>query len=451
MAKLRIQAPDGKTLVIDATGYDKSEYDDLASAALEHYSSQAGPKNPIPADVENEPGVNDTTVADVAGAVHNLGTRAKAGYAGLANLVSGNGLNQAASDVENVNEGQSPETTAGKIGSAVGSLVTPEQIALQGGLGAALEASGFGPWVGNVMKSWGEKAALSAIGIVKNIAKGIGIENLDALAQFLLNPIKIGSKTFPPIVQALRTPEAMLKAAQEVQQAAGAALGKISPVVDEAVKANPAAIDLPAILQSLDKMKLAVEDVAPNLGKAVVKQYEAAIDDFYNVVQKETLSDNPQLFTRLRDLKTTIGNLVYKHGNPLESKAALEDAYGALSKGIDAAAQAADKTVGAAFDEANAVYTKITAVVEALEGKVLSGSVKGFFSDIPAMGAGMLAGFLNPVAAIPTAIAAHTARNYGPQAIASGLNAISPYAAPIVNTAVRSLPIVGNAISSALE
>lgn len=399
-------------------------------------------------DWRNEPGLETSPLMVMPSDVREVGKKTKAGYAGLADILN---PEQAAKNVAAVEAGKEPETRAGKIGAFIGEQVSPEQIALQGGLGAVLAASGLGPWAANVLKGWGESAARSAIGVIKNIAKSVGIENLDTLAQFLLNPVKIGPQEFPAIVQATRSPKAMLEAAQEIKAAAGAALGKISPVVDDALRTHPEAIDLKAILESLDKMKLAVEETAPNLGKAVVKQYEAAIDDFMNVIQKETLSDNPQLFTKLRDLKTTIGNLVYKHGNPLESKAALEDAYGALSKGIDAAAQAADKNVGIAFEEANAVYNKITAVVEALEGKILSASAKGFFSDVPSLGAGILAGMLNPVAAIPTAVGVHLAKNYGPQAIASGLNALSPYAAPILNVGVRSLPIVGNAISSALN
>lgn len=446
MPKLRIKADDGKTLVIDVTGYDQSEYDDLAIAANEDYmKGKEGPKHPIPADVENEPGLIPKL------GIEQVGTMTKAGGAGIGNLVAGKGLQQAATDVENVEAGKTPETTAGKVGSAVGGLVTPEQIALQGGLGAALTASGFGPWVAGVMKGWGEKAAISAIGMIKNIAKGIGLENIDALAQFLLKPVKIGTKTFPAVVQAASNTKDMLAAAEAIQKAAGAALGKISPVIDDAVAKNPSVIDLKAILQELDKMTLAVKEVAPKLGKAVVNQYEAAVEDFLALVKKSTEEELPSLFSDLRALKTTIGELVYKHGNPLESKAALEDAYGTLSRGIDSAAKAADPVIGAAFDEANAVYTKITAIVEALSNKAVSEIGKSFFTDVGSMGIGALAGFLNPVAAIPTAIATHVARSYGPQAIAKGLNVAAPYAAPLVKAGVRSLPIVGSAISSALE
>ena len=446
MPKLRIKADDGKTLVIDVTGYDPSDYDELAVAANEDYmSGLKGPKHPIPADVENEPGLIPKL------GFEQVGTMTKAGGAGIGDLVSGKGLQQAATDVENVEIGKTPETTAGKVGSAVGGLVTPEQIALQGGLGAALTASGFGPWVAGVMKGWGESAALSAIGIIKKIATGIGLENIDALAQFLLKPVKIGAKELPAIVQATSDTKDMLAAAKAIQNAAGAALGKISPVVDDVVASNPEALNLQVILNNLQKMREAVARSAPNLGKEVVNQYQKAIDDFVHVIKNSWTEANPALFSDLRALKTTIGNLVYKHGNPLESKAALEEAYAAISEGIDSAAKAASPAVGAAFNEANAVYNKVTAIVEALSNKAISAVGKSFFTDLGSMGVGALAGFLNPAMAIPTAIGTHVARQYGPQAIAKGLNWLAPKAAPLIKAGVRSLPIAGSAIASALE
>lgn len=450
MAKLKIQAGDGKTLVVDVTGHDPSEYDDLAAAANEDYMS----KRQQP-DWMNEPGVEDTTVHDIAAGIHKLGTLTKAGYSGVANLLSGNTAQQAATDVSNVEAGKSPETTSGKVGEFAGSLFTPEQIALQGGIGAFLEASGLGLWASNLLKGWGESAAINAVGIIKNIAKGIGLENLPELAQFLMSPIKIAGQELPAVVTATNSTTDMLAAAKAVQKAAGAALGKISPVVDEALTAHPEAIDLKTILESLDKMKLAVSETAPNLGKAVVNQYEAAIDDFINVVQKSTLGDNPSLFTDLRNLKTTIGELVYRHGNPLESKAALEDAYAALSKGIDNAAKAADPAIGAAFDEANAVYNKISAVVDALDNKAISAAAKNYFADVPALVTGSMAfgashGPMSLLTGPAAFLTTKALENYGPQAIARGLNAAAPIIGPAINAGIRAIPVAGNAIASAL-
>ena len=382
-----------------------------------------------------------------------IGENIRAGAAGLGELITGKGLQKSAETVENVQEGVKPTTTAGKVGEFVGKMVTPEQIALQAVGGTALEATGLGTWATNLLRGWGESAARAAISGIKTIAKAMGLENLSALSQFLLSPVKIGAQEFPAIVTATNTTKDMLAAAKAIQNAAGAALGKISPAVDEALTKNPGAINLKAILEDLDKLNLAVKDVAPQLGKAVVNQYESAIADFLNVVKTETLSDTPQMFTALRELKTTIGNLVFKHGSPLESKAALEDAYAVLSRGIDAAAQAAGKATGAAFDEANAIYNKAYAVVEALTGKAISEEAKGFFADIPALGAGAMGfalshgplGLITGPAAFMTAKAA---KAYGPQAVAAGLSAVAPAVGPAIT---KGIPLAANAIQAALR
>jgi phage-related protein len=363
----------------------------------------------------------------------------------------GNGLNQAAKDVQNVAAGQAPETALGKAGEMIGSAFTPEQIAAQGVIGPAMEASNLGPWAANLMKEWGESAARTAIGAIGKIAKGIGINNLDAIAQFVLKPIKLGTQFFEPIIQATSSPKDMLAAAETVQKAAGTALEKINPVIDEALRKDMSKIDLKGILENLDELKLSVEKYTPKTGKVLVQKFEDAIDDFLQLVKSSVEGENPELFTSLRSLKTTLGRIINDFGSDAPGKVALQKIWGTISQGIDDAAKAANPEISAAFNEANAVYNKITTVIEALEGKVLGSNAKSIFTDIPAIGMGILAGFTNPVAAIPTAIAAHTARNYGPQAIAKGLGVAAPIMPSLVSNAARSLPIVGNAISSALQ
>ena len=449
MPKLKIKADDGKTLLIDVTGYDKSEYDDLAIAANEDYmSKQNKPVHPIPADVENEPGLKSGITVYTKPA----GTMTKAGFAGATDLMYGAGLDQAAKDVQNVATGQAPETTQGKVGEFIGSAFTPEQIAAQFVLGSAMAASKLGPWAVNLMKEWGESAARTAIGAIGKIAKGIGIDSLDAIAQFVLKPIKLGTKTFEPIIQATSSSKDMLKAAEAVQTAAGQALEKINPVIDEALRNDMSKIDLKSILENLDELKLAVEKYAPKTGKVLVQKFEDATDDFLQLVKNSVEGENPELFTALRNLKTTLGRIINDFGSDAPGKVALQKIWGTISQGIDDAAKAANPAVSAAFSEANAIYNKITTVIEALEGKILSSSAKSIFSDVPAIGMGLLAGFTHPAAAIPTAIAAHTARNYGPQALAKGLNWIAPKVPSLVSGAARlALPLAGPAIASALE
>lgn len=443
MAKLRIKADDGKTLVIDVTGHDQSEYDELASAANDDYMVQKAKFD----DIRNEPGLE----SGLSVYTKPAGQMTKAGYAGIGNLVAGNDLQQAATDVTKVEAGEKPETTSGKVGEFAGSMFTPEQIAMQAVMGPMIEASGVGPWAAKILQGWGEKAARMAVGVIRKVAKALGSESLPAIAQFLLSPVKIGAQELPAIVAATNDGPAMLKAAEAIKSAAGAALEKINPIVDEGLIKNPGAIDLPHILQNIDKLKLAIQDAAPKLGKAVVRQFEDATDDFLEIVKRETLSDNPELFTALRNFKTILGDLIYKHGEVIPSKAALGDVYAVISKGIDEAAKAVDPVTQALFNEANAVYNKIIPIVQALEGKVVAEGSKGFFSDVSSLGVGMLTGFAHPGLAVPAAITSHLAKNYGPQAIAKGLNTLSPMAPTLIKGAARSVPIIGNAIAQGLE
>lgn len=449
MAKLRIKAADGKTLVVDVGDADPSEYDNLATAAVEDYQA----KNQRP-DWMNEPGLEDATVSTIK----NLGTMTKAGISGIADLSAGNGLQKASENVGNVEEGKEPTTAAGYVGEKVGSLFTPEQIAMQAAIGPLLEATGIGPWMADAMKGWSEKAALAAIGYTKSIGKAIGLSNLDGLAQFLMTPVEIGGKQFPAIVSATNSTDDMLAAANAVKDAAGKQLGVVSEAVDAAIKDAsemggnaPVAIDLAGLEKAAAELKGEMESVAPNLGKAVVNQYEAALKDIQNLIKKSLTGNSDTVFSDLSELKTTIGDLVYKHGSPLDSKAALNDVYHLVSDTLDGAAKNVGGKTGAAYDTANAVYHKAIAIVNALEGKALGSAAKGFFSDLSAMGTGLLAGFVNPLLAIPTAVGTHIVKNYGAQGVAAGLNAAAPLMSTAMQAGVRAVPVVGTAIASALN
>lgn len=411
----------------------------------------------IPDDVRNEAGLQADPFSVITLPAKRLGQMTEAGGAGIGNLVAGNGLEQAASDVNKVDQGGSADTTSGSIGKFAGSLVTPAQIALQGGLGAALE--GLGPWVTDVLKGWSENAAVNAVGKLKNIAKSIGIQNLDSLGKFLLSPVKIGEQELPAVVTATSSPTEMLSAVQAIKQAAGKQLGVVSNAVDDAIKTAtgmggdaPVAIDLAGLQDAVTTLKTDVESVAPNLGKAVVNQYSNAIKDINNLIKQALEGDSTDVFSKLSELKTTIGDLVYKHGSPLESKAALQDVYKAISKTLDDAAQKVGGATGAAYDQANAVYHQAVAVESALEGKVVD-AAKWF--DAPSFLAAMTAGFAThgPAAAVTvpaTYMGAKLAQNYGPQAIAAGLDASAPFMSSALKAGLRAIPVVGNGIVSAL-
>jgi hypothetical protein len=79
--------------------------------------------------------------SDLYNASKDIGNMVKGGYAGTADIVSGNGLPQAASDVNAVENGQQPTSTAGKVGDVIGSLFTPNQIIATAAAGPLVEGA----------------------------------------------------------------------------------------------------------------------------------------------------------------------------------------------------------------------------------------------------------------------------------------------------------------------
>lgn len=410
------------------------------------------------AGLEGKGPINELTeTAEMAG------RPVKAGMAGIGDIVAGNGLQQAATDVNKVENQESPETTAGKVGSAVGSLVTPAQIALQAGIGGALEASGLGPWVVEKLQGWAGNAADLAVGKIKTLAKALGIDNMDALGRFLLSPVTVGSKTFEPIVTATSSPQTMLDAAEAIQKAAGKQLGIVANTVDDAINEaanaggtamneSPVAIDLAGLQEKLATLKEEAVGDIPNLGSRVAAQYDAAIKDLEEFIKNQLKGPTDSTFSDLSAIKTKIGNLVFKHGSPLESKAALNDVYHAVSQTLSDATSKLGGESGAAYDQANEIYHQVSAVIQGLEGRVVD--AKQWF-NMATLGAGIAAGAAThgPLAAVtvPAAmIGTKAITNYAPQAIASGLNAVAPLVGPAVKAGIRAIPVAGNAIASAL-
>jgi len=343
-------------------------------------------------------------------------------------------------------------TTAVAPIEAYNAIMSPENVIGGEILGRALAPLGEG--LASLLRSWGEKAALFAIGSIKKIAEMMGSESLPALARFLLSPVKLGSKEFPAIISATSSPEKMLKAAKSIQLAAGQVLEKINPVVDEAINANPSVIDLKGILDELYKMRDRILKISPNTSAPDIAQFTKVISDYEQILQEWTKGNLTDLFTSLRALKTDLGAAVYRFGPELLSKAAIGDSYKVIAEGIDVAAHGAKPEIGAAFAEANEVYTKASAVVDALQGKVnkladqfFSGFAKavGTLGAIAGLGAKSL---LTGPAAFMTA---KTLESYGPQAIALGLNKAANIIPPIVTGVTKGTIPAASAISSALN
>lgn len=393
--------------------------------------------------------------------VKDVGNMTKAGYAGVADLIAGNGLDKSVENINHVKKGEDVTSGAAVFGEAFGDQFTPAQIAAQAALGKVGET--VGPWVANTLKGWAADAAVNAVGKIKNIAKALGIQNLDAVGKFLLAPITIGSKEFGPIVTATASPEQMLASAKAIQQAAGKNLeavaatvdGVIHGVTDESGMTMNVADSIldPAVLQKAitDLKQEAVGDL-PNLGKAVAKQFDDAAKDLELFAKKQAEGNSKTMFSDLAAIKTKIGGLVYKHGSPLDSKAALNDVYHAISNALDAAAKKVGGENGASYQAANQIYHQSTAIVEALEGKVVD--AKKWF-DAPSFLAAMSAGFAThgPAAAVtvPAAyVGMKAAQNYGPQAIAAGLNATHPLVGKGIEVTARGIPVVARGIADAL-
>lgn len=434
-----------------------SKLSDAGLDELERQQSRAAATKPVATDAP--------TVGDYGKAawdtVKDVGTMTKAGYAGVADLIAGNGLDKSVENIGHVKKGEDVTSGAAVFGEAFGDQFTPAQIAAQAAMGKIGEV--VGPWVGSVLKGWAADAAVNAVGKIKTIAKALGIQNLDAVGKFLLAPIKIGSREFEPIVTATASPEKMLASAKAIQQAAGKELEAVAKTVNGAINGVTDASGMtmnvadtildPAMLQkSIAALKEEAVGDLPNLGKAVAKQYDDAAKDLALFAEKQAEGKTATLFSDLAKIKTKIGGLVYKHGSPLESKAALNDVYHAVSDALDTAAKKVGGENGAAYDAANQIYHQVTAVVDALDGKVVD--AKKWF-DAPSFLAAMSAGFAThgPAAAVtvPAAyVGMKAAQNYGPQAIAAGLNASHPLVAKGIEVTAKGIPVVARAVADAL-
>lgn len=418
---------------LEAAGYDTSTLDENAILskldAAGYDVSQYKQSSALPDDVVNEPGLQAEVFpgADVIGhASRAVGKAVEAGGAGIGDLVAHpneEGLQRAATDVQNVESGEKPENFAGKVGKAVGSAFTPDQIAIGAGLGAALGP--VGEWAADLFKGWSEQAARNAIGFVKSMANKGDIADLSGIAQFVMNPVKVAGKTFQAILTKDSSPAEMLKAAEAIKAAAGSALGKVSETMDSAIADNSATINLGAIDQNLAKLQSAVERNAADLGAPVVKQYEKAISDFRRIIDNWKNEDAANLFTDLRSFKTTIGDLMGEGENVVASKLALQKVYGTLASELDAAAGSVSKGIGAAYSEANKAYMYASDAVEALTGKIKSDAVKPLLPSIKDLFTGNV---LN-----------------GSPALASGLRTASNAVAPAIRGVANMIPGVGAA------
>lgn len=398
----------------------------------------------------NEPGLETSPIPIMGSDVSKINRLIKAGGAGIGEITTGKGLEKAAETIKAVKAGEEPTTTAGKVGEFIGEMVTPEQIALQGGFGAVLEGLNIGPWAANLLKEWGEKAALKAIGVMKRLGEKIGSEYLPDVARFVLSPLKIGEKEFEPIITAFASPADMKAKAIAIRNAVGKALEKLNPTVDAALSENYEPIRM--ILKDITAAKKYLAETAGELAEPITQQYEKALTAIWNGVLAESKKATPAYFSKLREFKTVLGDLISNFDTNSPIKKGLVDIYGAVGTGLDKAAASAGPEIGTTFSTLNDTYNKVLMIIEALEGKNVGTWITGSTGTLLGGLTGTVGAITHsPLAAMivpATAIGAAAAQKYGPQALAAGLGVVSKVA-PFMTKNV--IPPAANTIYTGLK
>ena len=331
-----------------------------------------------------------------------------------------------------IGQGEAPkdgdEKTAVNAGKAAGMLM---DLAMPGDEGGV---------IGDKLKGWSQQAARNAIGFVKSLANKGDVEDLPAVADFVMSPVKIGDTTLPAILTSNATPREMLANADNVLKVAGPKLGEVSQTMDAAINAKPELIDLDAIENSLEALKGTVEKNAKELGAPVVSQYEKAINDFRSAVNRSPdvgqrimgqTPSNPQVFTALQKLKQTVGELMGEGDNVVPSKTAMQKIYGVFADALSDAAKGVSDELGQAYDEANNAYTYASDAVAGLRGRIRGEETKQLLPSLKSL-------ITHPVP-------------IDPAALASGLGWASKNVPQAVSAASRAIPGVLSGLTSGLS
>lgn len=474
---------------LDAAGYDVSGMDeaailkqlDAAGYDVSAYAPQA-PAGSIGQDAMHELGksplqhLEDLAPSKILPVVGAAGVNAPGAFLTAMGALPGGNPADMLTGLSHLKQHPEQLETALTRASAIAHGEAPnddEKTAVNAGkfAGTAMEATmpfeGVGKGVEAGVEALGNDAALGAIGKVKTLAKSLGVSNLDELGSFVMKPLTIGDKTFEPIVQATSSPEEMLNAAREIQKAAGKQLEAVSAAADKGVDGVgehggiAEVLDLPKLKQSVLDMKAEYEAIFPELSAGVVTQYKNALLGVERLIEKAVKGNTGTMFSDLSKAKTTLGNLVYKHGSPLESKAALNDVYHLISDTLDSGASKLEPALGKAYAQANDVYHKSVAIVDGLEGKateakdLFGGGLTGMLAATS--GAITAAATHSPIAAALAAAApvvgkvvGHKIGTYAPQMIASGLNKAAPYVGNAVRGVAQSIPGIGSLMADAL-
>jgi hypothetical protein len=339
-----------------------------------------------------------------------------------------------------------------------GNLMNPIAAGAGEAVGLIGEATGIGPWMSNWVKGVAGDFALLAINKVKALAKALNItgDGLDALGEFLLGPIKVGSQTFDPIIKANSSPQSMLDYAQEIREAIGdrlgvtaknadAAISDITNNAGTAINNSPITLDLGGLLNKIQDLKQSIVGGLENTAPDVVNEFNNILKDLQKFASNQINGETDKAFSELTALKTKLGNLT-NFNSATKSNAALQQIYGIISQTLQDAAQKLPGVSGTEYAASLDQYRKIMAVIAGLQGRSID--AHNLFTATGAI-VGAIAGhgIMSVPAAAAGAVAARTASNYGPQVIAAGLNALPGFVSTASPLAAQAANAIGNALT----
>ncbi len=243
------------------------------------------------------------------------------------------------------------------------------------------------------LKKLATEGGESALGLNTQAIKKMGTEKAEDVAEFALK----GTKALDG--ESIITPgsgtKSMWDKAVRVKEAAGSDVGSVLSKMDEAAGPVPADI-LQEIHNEIVGHQTKLMQLAPEMGDTAVQQYNKAINDFTALASDPK---SPMTFKKLGDFKAAIGDIAYKHGTPMESKAAFQDAYTAVNKGLDKAVDAGSVKIGnptlsEAYKAGKKAYDMSLRAIDGLEGKAAkeAGGKWVGFGDVMAGGLGSSVG-----------------------------------------------------------
>lgn len=269
--------------------------------------------------------------------------------------------------------------------------------AVAGGIGKGISAAGENllPALKKLATEGGESALGLTTGSIKKMgtASRMGVDKAEEVAEFALKPNQ--HLAGDSIVGGLKdNTRAMYDKAELVKNAAGEDTGNILKMMD--TKSPVAAPVVENIYQAISKARNEIAATAPTLGETATNQYQKALNDFEALA---TDPKNPLTHQKLGEFKKAIGDIAYKHGSPVESKAALQDVYTAVNQGLEQAVEHNSTLIGKpellqAYKAGKNAYDMSLRAMEGLEGKAAkeAGGKWIGFGDVMAGGLGSAVG-----------------------------------------------------------